>query len=606
MNKTLLSKCEELLLGRLGPFLVLAVLTACVWGQTARFEFVWDDEFLIRDLKSIRGLQHIPEMFYRLDAQSSLPEGFVLFRPVRTLHYALLYLVTPGQEARPWIYHLANVVWHGATAMMLFAVACTLLPRLKANLASKAVRIWSLVLSCAFAVHPVVSEVVCWAKSLDDILAAFFTLAALRQLLKSPLERRELGLGVLFFGLAVYSKESAVPFVAVAFVVLWRLQGQNWQRAAARTGWFFLVALVFVVHRHMVIGRTSQTSPISGSYGQTLVDMLPVVLQYFRLLLGVPPFCIDYTYMRGGYSFFSQPVLGGLALLVSAIILGYAAWRKPHTWNIGFGLLWAGLFLLPVSNLVPMMQFMAERFLYLPLIGWLLAVAGIVSLLPRPALSQSASLLVVCLWAITAWNRSWIWQDPVTLFVRSSQENPKTERVEQNAVAAILHLPTMRKVFSYDERSKQLAFQESATLSDRINALRAAEIAYRLFPEDPIVLSCYGVNLAVSGDASRAVPYLEKAAGLQPTNLSCLLNIARAELDSDQLPSASATLKRACELAPEDPAFLQLRFRYFCLKQDYPCARQVLLSLRQIMPSDENARWFAELEKKLPSSTQSP
>src|SRR5208283_517351 len=104
-------------------------------------------------------------------AQSTFPQGFVLFRPVRTAHYALLYFLGGKDAPQPWLYHLANVIWHGATAMMLCSVLGRLLPRLHPSLALGQARGWAFFVALAFAVHPVVSEVVCWAKSLDDILA---------------------------------------------------------------------------------------------------------------------------------------------------------------------------------------------------------------------------------------------------------------------------------------------------------------------------------------------------------------------------------------------------------------------------------------------------
>jgi hypothetical protein len=70
---------------------------------------------------------------------------------------------------------------------------------------------WAFWVALAFAVHPVTSEVVCWTKSQDDILAAFFTLAALREALHPPECRRAYWRGVFFFALAIYTKESAVP-----------------------------------------------------------------------------------------------------------------------------------------------------------------------------------------------------------------------------------------------------------------------------------------------------------------------------------------------------------------------------------------------------------
>ena len=102
------------------PFLLLGIASVLVWGQTVKFGFVWDDTFFIRDLEVLRSWRHFPEIFYRLDAQSTLPTGFLMFRPVRTAMWALLFHLGGKETPQPWIYHLANVLWHGATAMMLF------------------------------------------------------------------------------------------------------------------------------------------------------------------------------------------------------------------------------------------------------------------------------------------------------------------------------------------------------------------------------------------------------------------------------------------------------------------------------------------------------
>ena len=91
-------------------YLLIGLISFAVWIHTIRFQFVWDDQQFIQELQSIRSLKNVPEMFYSLEAQSSFPKGFVLFRPLRTLHYAILYWVGGQTEPAPWIYHLANVL----------------------------------------------------------------------------------------------------------------------------------------------------------------------------------------------------------------------------------------------------------------------------------------------------------------------------------------------------------------------------------------------------------------------------------------------------------------------------------------------------------------
>jgi hypothetical protein len=583
------------------PYLLLGLATLLVWGQAVTFRFVWDDEFFIQNLPSVRSLKYIPEMFYRPEAQATHPNDFQVFRPIRTAHYALLCFLGGKETPQPWIYHLANVLWHGATAMMLFAALTLLLPHWRKNFTELESRGWSLFIALAFAVHPVVSEVVCWAKSLDDILATFFTLAALRELLLPPDDKAARWRALLFFALAVYSKESAVPFVVVPLVVFRKIHHLDWRQSLRRTAWFLLIAVIYLANRHFVLGRNSQTAPISGSYGQTLIDMLPVVPRYFRLLWGAPPFFIDYSYLHGGCRFGSPAVLGGLALLTVLVAAGVIAWRKSGWELAGFGLLWTGLFLLPVSNLVPMLQYMAERFLYLPLIGWLMAFAAIASAVREKILMRMIAFVLLLLWATMAWNRSWIWRDPVTLFVASSQQGPHTQRVEDNAVSAIIHLPLVERFISSNGTN---AVQTSVTVVDADTALNALEQAYRLYPTNQVVLSYYGTALALAGQPAKALPLLEKAAQTRPEKLDNWLNLARAALDAKQLPMAKSALEKAAALAGDNPALLQLRFKYCWQTEDYTVAREIMLRLNQIEPTAEHAYWLNEVDKKLKAASQ--
>ncbi len=581
------------------PFLLIGIITLVTWGQSVTFQFVWDDGCFIRDLQSVRSLRHIPQMFYRLDAQATLPNDFRVFRPIRTAHYALLRFLEGSEVPQPWIYHLANVCWHGGTAMMLFAVLVRLLPRLSGRFTEPDAHFWSLVAALGYAVHPVVSEVVCWAKSLDDILAAFFTLAALRELLLPAPGRLAYWRSLLFFALAVYSKESAVPFAVMPFVLSRTLHRLDWKHCLLRALPFFIVAALYLIHRELVIGRTSQTAPISGTYGQTLIDMLPVVPRYFRLLCGVPPFFIDYSYLRAGQSFWSVEVLGGLALLVALIVIGFLSWHRHGGKLLGFGLLWTGLFLLPVSNLVPMMQYMAERFLYLPLIGWSIAFVGLVQVLPLQKFIRAAALGLVLLWAVTAWNRSWIWRDAVTLFVRSSQEGPKTQRVENNAVIAILNLPLVHQFFSSHDTNQEVSIGPLPDPAANEHVLETLAEAQQLFPTNLEILSHYGAALAATGKPEKALPFLEQAAQLQPGDLDRWLNLARAAMDAGQDALAESALGKADGLDHDNPDVLQLRFKFYWQGRDYLHARETMLRLNQIAPGEEHAFWLSQVKGKL-------
>jgi hypothetical protein len=412
--------------------------------------------------------------------------------------------------------------------------------------------------AAAFAVHPVVSEVVCWAKSLDDTMAAAFVLASCAALLRLEPEkfsRRTYLWAVAFFALAVYSKESAVPFALFCIpVIAWKTQ-RAWMRTLRLTLPFLAVAFVFMLHRHLVIGRTSQTTPLSGSYAQTLVDTVPAVPIYGRLLAGIPPFCIDYEYMKAGHALTSPMVLLGLVLLLAVVATSALIFRRKAM-LVGGGILWVLLFMLPFSNLIPMMQYCAERFLYLPLLGWIMALGAAVMLLRERRIALIVGTAVVIGWAALGWNRSWIWSDPVTLFVGSHLQGPSSERVQDNAVAAVLNQPHVRAVFvpvTRPGRRTELVVQpmdsnrpvDWAALDGTLDQLR------NLFPSNANVNGAFAISKALQGKTSEAISYFEIATQQSPKDAQLWNNLGHAYLAAGQKSRAEDAYRRAGQLTSQ-------------------------------------------------------
>jgi protein O-mannosyl-transferase len=484
---------------------IIVLLAVLAWGQTVKYGFVWDDHYFIVDNPGIRTFKNIPAMFYSRIAEATRPEDFPNFRPLRNVVYATLYQLGGKPTAQPWIFHLTNIVAHTVAALMLFSVAGLLFRPVGGGRARWA----ALLTGAAFAIHPAVSEVVCWAKSLDDILAAIFVLASVRQILLWNGENRRLVWAVIFFVLAMYGKESAVPFAVLPFF-LWRAWHKlPWKRCITLTVPFLVVAAIYTIHRSLVLGKTAQCAPISGSYVQTLVDTVPAVTIYFRLLWGIPPFSIDYWDRSVHLHFFSLPVLVGLFLILLWAILAVILWRMEKLRLASFGLLWLGLFLLPVSNLVPMMQYLNERFLYLPMIGWLLAL-GIV-LLAAPPRFPGAGLAIIMLaaWLPISLTRERIWHDEVTLFTQTYLDHPTVPNLRENVVASVFTLPEMEGIFRLNFKTRAVETAPSISRQQAESVLPILERAHKAIPNEPRFTSALAILYTAAGQVSNAVPVLE-------------------------------------------------------------------------------------------------
>jgi hypothetical protein len=585
------------LLKRLLPGALLAALVLLVWGQCVSFQFVWDDSFFIGELQSIRSLRNVPEMFYSLEAQSSYPAGFVLFRPLRTLHYAVLFAVGGGDVPKPWLFHLANLTWHVVATILLFQVLLLILEG-RAQKKEASVRWVAWLGAAAFAVHPVASEVVCWAKSLDDLMATTFVLAscvALSRGQPEPLCVRSFGWALAFFALALYSKESAVPFALFCPLLLaWRLGGRAWP-AIQRSLPFLALAFIFVVHRHLVIGRTSQTAPLSGSYGQTLIDTLPAVPIYARLLAGIPPFCIDYSYMDSGHPLSAPAVIAGAVGIAVLLFLTVLAFRRRQA-LVGAGLVWLLLFMLPFSNLIPMMQFCAERFLFLPLVGWIVALSSLALMIPNRNLALTISTLLLLGWSAIASHRSWIWRDELTLFMQTHLDGPTSARVQKNAVCAAFNLPHMKAVFRRVTKPDQLPeFVLDTTLTSQSPEWPAVEATisqlHELFPTFTSVTTALAVTKALQGWPVEAIPLFELASQQTPQVVSVWNNLSRGYVAAGRDVDAERACQRALALDAQHVPTLEQLADIQWRQKDFAGAHETYGRLCTAVPEN---REFAE------------
>jgi tetratricopeptide (TPR) repeat protein len=291
---------------------------------------------------------------------------------------------------------------------------------------------------------------------------------------------------------------------------------------------FLLVAAVYTTHRSLVLGHAAQCAPISGNYGQTLLDTIPAVTVYFRLLWGIPPFSIDYSDWHGHLRFFSPSVLTGLFLLLLWTVATLTAWRDERFRLAALGLLWLGFFLLPVSNLVPMLQYLAERFLYLPLIGWLLAMGAVLARAPRRILAWGLAPALLAVWIPITLARQGIWRDEVTLFVRSSLDNPGNARLRGNAVASIFQLPLMNSCFWLNDTTRLM--QATASIPrPQAEAMLPTLLQYHLIlPDESRLTAALIITYAAAGQISNAVPVLESAARQGSNDVQCWLDLGTA------------------------------------------------------------------------------
>ncbi|PIE35186.1 hypothetical protein CSA56_05210 [candidate division KSB3 bacterium] len=418
---------------RIGCVAAIVCLSVAVYWNSLGNEFVnWDDTALIVENESIRALdwQHIKAFF--------TPGTSGSYQPIRDLSYAIDYRLW---QLDPTGYHLNNIALHVCNTLLIYFITTALIKRF----------LVSCLVSLLFAVHPVHVEAVTWLSGRRDVLSLAFALCSVYGFLRfAPQEKARkasenrvrigwLLLSVCAFSLGILTK--AVIIVLPALLMLYDLCFLNPVKRWRRLWWFLpfwaIAAAFFRVY--VSVARASgvaKTAYHGGSVQGTALTMLRVFGEYVKMLLLPKGLSISYG---------AQPVGSGweptflLALAVFAAMLGCMAWAWKHKKPVFFGIAWFYISLLPVSNIIPISTVKADRYLYMPSVGFFWALAWLITSLWTALKRINTSAFgkkillagywiligsVLCSYAVLTIQRNRDWKNSHTLWAATLDTDP--------------------------------------------------------------------------------------------------------------------------------------------------------------------------------------
>ena len=411
---------------RRASILVLGLaLVLCVFAYWPALSggFIFDDFPLLVNQTCWRGVDRIPSIL----GVSGEPQACG-YRPIRYVSHAIDYSIA-GMSATA--FHLSNLLHHLVAFLAVFALFRRLTGSLEAAVGAA---IWAL--------HPVNSDVVAYISGRRDLLTGLFFVLALLPLIPRPgkqLNLRGLAISIVFFWLAFRSKEMAVtlPVVAGWFVVTQHhtairpILRRSWRYApfAVLAGWFFLDRAILRPHTH-----------IEGWWGDSITSNFATVLalypRYFELVLW--PARLIGDYYRNTIPIaesFSDPrsLLGGslLIVLVGGIVVSMC--RKQPL--VAFGLGWFLITMLPVSHIIPHHELFAEHYLYIPLMGLVIAALPLIRWAvarkrrTSQLLSWTAVASILLVFAGRTHVRGYDYRDEITFNLAAFQHTPNNLRV---------------------------------------------------------------------------------------------------------------------------------------------------------------------------------
>lgn len=587
--------------------LLLFGLAFALYANTLRHGFVLDDLVVITQNKwTQQGIGGIAKIFSDDSFSGYLggkQAGHLLaggrYRPLSLACFAAL-----GQ----W-FGAGNALAFHLFAVLLYALNGVLVYRLvlrfrTADTGRAQWVAWATAL--LFVAHPVHTEVVANVKSCDEQLALFFGLAALYCLFLAvdrPGKRWPAG-AFLCFLLACLAKENAVTLIVAAPLALWFFRPVSPGVALRRTWPLALVLAVFLALRGWALGwqfggqmmHDPLNNPFLKSNGQQWVPfsaqeqaatVLYILLKYLGLLVWPYPLTHDYYPFQIGAQTFSKagPWAGllGYGLLLAWAIRA-AARKSPAAFGVLFYLITLSV---TVNIFFPVGVFMAERFLFLPSLGFCLALAasaaglavqrqnwmtagwvalvalfGLLTLRRNPDWASNDRLLRTDITASP--NSAKLRNDLGTLLLDEALQTPDPARRRALLEEAETHLKRAIELHPtyYDAC---LAYGACAFYVQKFDAsIDAYRRANRLDPQDAKNRIGLAYALRYGGDfyarerkdPETAIRYLSEAWQLQP-DTAIALHLSANYQQTGRPEEAAGWVKNAAALAPNDPAMLR-------------------------------------------------
>ncbi len=388
----------------------LVVITFLIFFNAINHPFVHDDVVFIVQNPQISRLDHLADVFFQT---SHFPQSWGInsyYRPVLEIFYRLEYRLFGFNAAG---FHLVNILVHIVNGLLLFGLLC----RLQFS------KVVAYGISLLFLIHPVQSEAVACVAGVSSLLTTFFVLLTLYCYV-----RQKYVLAFLSSALSLLAKEQAVMVPLMLILMDWY---QNRKHRAGLWLIFGALTLSFLWMRATVTGA-HMLEDILQSPGELKLRLLAIprtLLMYLRLV--VLPY--DLHYYRNT-DILKANGLGFILLgLFSAGLVWLTKKFQANGRSIIFGLGWLVICLLPVLNIVPLINeysfiLTAEHFLYLPMVGAVIVMALVLQrLISKKVFMPLAIIISLGLGVLTVYQNTF-WRGEIPLLERMVAFEPNFSR----------------------------------------------------------------------------------------------------------------------------------------------------------------------------------
>ncbi len=421
-------------------FWALAVLTILVFWRVLIADYVqWDDPVFIINNALLREplASFLPQIFSHYFFGDFLPMTLISF-------WAEFQI----WGAQPEPQHIVNLILHLLNIALLYTYL------LKLPLSRGAV----LFVTAVFALHPMQTEVVMWISERKSLLALFFALLAMHSAQKVS-NKNIISTAwiwyLLFFGLSLLSKSTAIslPFLLISSDLL-----------------FFKVSWKFLIKKHtlaLILAFAWGLVRIFA-YSQAVANSSPFTWDFERIktlphqIFSALGFYLEKFFIPTDLSVIYPPYLSFQntfwTLFAILFFSGFSffGFRKKNPQIIYF-LFLITLFLLPVLQIVPRINFVSDRYLYFPLIGLAGLLATVCPYFLRNL--KVTSLLILSL-AFLTYQRTDVWTSDLNLWNDTVRKNAHSSLAQNNLGLALLKKNQVTEAMAHFEVASQMGLSD--------------------------------------------------------------------------------------------------------------------------------------------------
>jgi len=540
--------------------LVLIALAACAaYHNSFSGPFVFDDIPAVVDNPTIRHLWPITRVM-----RPPLLSAGAVGRPLVNLSLAVNYALGGTSVTG---YHVTNLLFHVAVALMLFSLALRTLrlPSLKGRFEGKA-RPMALSITLLWAVHPLLTESVTSVIQRNELIVGFFYLLTLYAVVRSCDSARKsfwYGWAIAACLLGMASKE----VMATAPLMVWLydrafLSGSFKQALRQRGRLYLGLAATWLPLGLLIVSHNDRNQTVGFGHGVTwwayALTQCWAIVRYLRLALWPQGLVFDYgaQVIKDLASVWPQATL----LLVLLGATAYATIRWP---KLGFAGCWFFGILAPSSSIVPLTtQTIAEHRMYLPLIP-VVAFAAI-GLLAKAG--KNAGLAIVALVAaLLGWGtvqRNEVYRSALNLWGDTVRKRPGNARALNDFGNALDSAGRRSEALASYDRALQLkpdyamAYYNKAEsllkMGQTAAAIELFDRSLRISPDYFKALRGKGDALVKAGQGDLAIPLYQEALRLQPDDADAARSLGIALVGAGRGGEAIERFEAVLRENPQD------------------------------------------------------